>query len=234
MTWHTQIGDRVLEGIEAKFYLEILQEAVYYLQEIEDFNDELECLTEDNIFDNANFNQKIVLLHSCLVALLNPDVPPPSLTNSLEAAAFFPFAFLQMKVEEEINLAEDGLFEEGEDYLKYCYRQRLWSVFEQLILPSWQAEEFDDDEEEYDDWSDFDYHSTDVEQWKWLVDELADRIFWDRDWQFSSEFPQLLDGIEPEFSQTTGIYEDYMSNRLPKVTPEEAKTALLEIQTWSI
>jgi hypothetical protein len=232
MIWHTAMGDRVLEGIEANFYVQALQDSVNYLQEIEQFDDASECLTGDNIFDNASFNQKIVLLHSCLSALLKPDVPLSQLTNTTEAAAFFPFAFLRMKVEEEIDLEQEGCFEEDEDHLKYHYRRIVWRTFEKLCLPSWQAEEKDLDEDEEERWFDIDYRSVQIEQWELVVDELADRIFWDRDWQVPSQFPQLLDGIEPEFSQTVGIDENYVTNRLPSVSPEKTTVALLEIQNW--
>jgi hypothetical protein len=61
------------------------------------------CRTGDRIFDSASVEQKVVLLHQCLSALLKPDIPAPPLTNVMETAAFLPFAFLQMRIEEEIE-----------------------------------------------------------------------------------------------------------------------------------
>lgn len=69
-------------------------------------------------------------------------------------------------------------------------------------------------------------------EWENCIDELADRIFWDRDWQVTYNHPQLLDGIEEEFANQTGISEDYVQNRLPKVTQAEADAALQKILHW--
>ena len=66
-------------------------------------------------------------------------------------------------------------------------------------------------------------------EWENCIDELADRIFWDRDWQVTYNHPQLLDGIEEEFANQTGISEDYVQNRLPKVTAAEVELALQKI-----
>ncbi|KAM3098809.1 hypothetical protein ACKFKG_04910 [Phormidesmis sp. 146-35] len=58
--------------------------------------------------------------------------------------------------------------------------------------------------------------------WEEIIEDLADRIFWDRDWQVSSRClhveDELLDSIEEEFSQLTGLDEAYMKNRLPRLT----------------
>jgi len=53
--------------------------------------------------------------------LLNPDVEAHTLTNVLEAAAYLPFAFVRMRIEEEIELAKEGWFEEDEEDLQYFY-----------------------------------------------------------------------------------------------------------------
>lgn len=71
-------------------------------------------------------------------------------------------------------------------------------------------------------------------EWENYIDELADgqrpakghRIFRDRDWQVTYNHPLLLDGIEEEFANQTRISEDYVQNRLPKVTQSEAAAVL--------
>ncbi|WP_416671532.1 hypothetical protein [Egbenema bharatensis] len=37
---------------------------------------------------------------------------------------------------------------------------------------------------------------------------------------------------DEDFSEQTGIFEDYISNRLPKVSSEQIARALSEIQHW--
>ncbi|PSB13500.1 hypothetical protein C7B61_16855 [filamentous cyanobacterium CCP1] len=66
-------------------------------------------------------------MHDCLSALLQPEVFPPKLTNVTEAAAFLPFAFLKMKVDEEIEdemvWVEDETTENTDHDLIYFYRR---------------------------------------------------------------------------------------------------------------
>ncbi len=71
MTWDTNLGQRVLEDVEAEVYLTAMQDAIEHLQDTRDL-DEPEVLTGDRIFDIASFGQKVVLLHHCLSVLLKP------------------------------------------------------------------------------------------------------------------------------------------------------------------
>ena len=227
MVWRTSLGTRSLKGVEAELYLELMQGAVDYIELMED---ELDIKTGDRIFDAANLYQKVVILHHCLSALLKPEVEAPELTNVLEAGAYFPFAYLKMRLEEEI--AEEDEWSDDEEDLKYAYRRSLWNAFEEFVHPRWESavEEYGEREEEVD----FSDRSTNFDLWEEIIDELADRIFWDRDWQVSTIAPQLLDGIETELSQITGLDEDYITNRLPSVTEEEVAIALAEIRSWKL
>jgi hypothetical protein len=234
MVWQTSLGIRSLQGTEAELYLTTMQDAVEY---IEVMGDDLDVKTGDRIFDSATFQQKVVILHHCLSALLKPEVEAPELTNVLEAGAYFPFAYLKMRLEEEI--AEEDEWSEDEEDLKYTYRRSLWDAFEEFVRPRWESavEEYGEREEEVD----FSARSTNLDLWEEVVDDLTDRIFWDRHWQVSSIAPQLLDGIEEEFSQLTGLDEAYMTNRLPSSTddaalplPERSLLALAEIHAWRL
>jgi hypothetical protein len=234
MVWRTSLGIRSLQGVEAELYLTTMQDAIDY---IEVMGDELDVETGDRIFDSANFQQKAVILHHCLSALLKPEIEAPELTNVLEAGAYFPFAYLKMRLEEEIS--EEDEWSEDEEDLKYAYRRLLWNAFEEFVRPRWESavEEYGEREEE----ADFSDRSTNLDLWEEIIDGLADRIFWDRDWQVSSIAPQLLDGIEEEFSQLTGLDEAYMTNRLPSSTDEadlplaeRSLLALAAIRTWRL
>jgi hypothetical protein len=230
MTWRTQLGDRILQGAEAALYLNAMQHAVEYLQEMEELEADIDVLTGDRIFDGASFQQRIALLHTCLSALLQPDFEVPEVTSVLEAAAYFPFAFLKKQIEEEIESEKEGIFED--EKFKYYYRRLTWSVFEEFIRPSWESavEEFGQDEEE----AKFSDRSTNLFLWNSVIDEMVDRIFWDRDWTISSFAPQLLDGIEETLSQSTDLTEGYLINRLPKVSTVQAEEALSAICGWKI
>lgn len=223
MTWNTNFGKRVLEGAEAKFYLHILQSAVEFSQEAVEF-DNVEVITGDRIFDSASFEQRVVLWHRCLEALLKPEVPVPPLTNVLEAAAYFPFAWLTQRVEDEIAFA-NCVEEDGDPFY---WRRLIWETLNALGMLKVLEAEFEEEE----DILPIKVKCEDSLEWDNCIDELADRIFWDRDWQVTYNHPQLLDGIEKEFANQTGISEDYVQNRLPKVTQAEADAALQKILAW--
>ena len=226
MTWDTQLGLRVLQGVEAELYLTALQHTVAYLWDIVKLDDDLNVRTGDRIFDSASVEQKIVLLHQCLSALLKPDISAPPLTNVMEAAAFLPFAFLQMRIEEEIEDEMNWAGQEDDDFI-YFYRRLVGNAYNTLISRNQQTVDAEDEGLFY-----LDSRSTNASDWEDAIDCLADLIFYDRDWQVTSLHPQLLDGLDKGFSEQTGIFEDYISNRLPKVSSEQAATAISEIQHW--
>ncbi len=143
MTWHTNSGDRTLEGAEAEFYLTAMQHAVEYLKSLEEVADELDvepggsfAPRSDRMFDIASFDQKVVLLHTWLSAFLDPNVETPELNNILEAAAYFPFAVLSTEIAIEIENEQTGEFAENETY-RYFNRQFAWKAFEEYVHPSW-------------------------------------------------------------------------------------------------
>ncbi|KOR37987.1 MULTISPECIES: hypothetical protein [Planktothricoides] len=250
MTWHMQSGDRVLEGYEAEFYLKVLQtsfltdwDIFVFEEERNDLKDfQLWANTGNNFFHRASFNQQIYLINFCLKALLKPDVPMPELDHILEAAAFYPFAYLSQMIDEEISQELHWAEIENEpepDEYNYFYRQIAWDAFEKMILPDLLEYE-EEEEEEYDQEDSVNlfyeqkYKSTDLSEWQFAVDCLADIILWDRDWFFVTDWPQLLDGMDPAYAEAMGITENYFTNRLPKVSDEEAIELLREIMEWEL
>ncbi|MBW4640388.1 MAG: hypothetical protein KME05_19595 [Gloeocapsa sp. UFS-A4-WI-NPMV-4B04] len=172
--WHTQLGDRVLEGKEAAFYLLAAQETVVILQELTP--EEMEwCLppTFDVVFDQATIEQKIVLLHQVLLALLDPSRSQPNLTNVVEAAAYLPFQVMKLKVEEEIDLARHKAWDEEEQgVMEFWYRRLILETYQSL---NWKI---DADIERPRLRSP---RSTNVDLWIAAIEALANRIFWDDD-----------------------------------------------------
>jgi hypothetical protein len=59
MSWRTPLGERILEETEAVFYVNAIQYAAEYLQEMEDLASDLDVRTGDRIFDSATFDQKV-------------------------------------------------------------------------------------------------------------------------------------------------------------------------------
>ena len=132
--WDTQLGKRVLEGKEAAFYLLAAQETVRMLSDASP--EEIDWYippTFDLVFDNATPAQKIVLLHEVLLALLDPSIPEPKLTNVVEAAAYLPFEVMKLKIEEEIEMQKLGVWvKEDAETLEFYYRRSLQSACQSL------------------------------------------------------------------------------------------------------
>ena len=223
---------RTLEGVEAEFYLEAMQLAIDELEQSTEAEVEIDFCTYDRIFDSASFEQKVFLLHHALTALLDPTVESPALTNTLEAAAYFPFAYVRMRIAEEIECEEFEAAEAPEPFT-YAYRQLAWQPFSAYLLEGWQASEFEDEGDEYEPII-YDVHSTDLGMWKDIIDGLMERIFWDRDWQITTTNPPLLDGIDPNLGEAVGLTDTYLTNRLPKVDPDQTNKLLAEIRQWEI
>ena len=150
------------------------------------------CLppTFDAVFDQASIEQKIVLLHQVLLALLDPSIPQPKLTNVIEAAAYLPFQVMKLRVEEEIDLAKYQVWDGSErDVMECHYRcfiletcQSLnWKIDADIERPKVRSP-----------------HSANVDLWIEAVEALANRIFWDDDWKITTRYEGILEGKHPE------------------------------------
>ena len=119
------------------------------------------------------------------------------------------------------------------------FRQpEIRQAFEEYLLTHRQAgqEAFGFDEE----LGTFHLHSDNLRVWHTVVDELVAsfaprsvRIFWNRNWAMTSNHPEVPDGMEEELSQPLGL-DDYFTNRLPCVTPDQAEIAIAEIRSWQL
>lgn len=249
----------ILQNYEAKFYLDITQQLVDYLIEFEEDVDWLQ--TGCVIFDRANIKQQIYLIEFCLSALLKPEIEPPKLTHILEATVYYPFVYLQDRIESELELEQEK-FDDDDDYkysiFRYSYRRLVEKAYKKIILPfdlemdineiiqtkiEWT---FSDEEwQEYMDEElsfirkrllfDFDCESTDIKQWIDMIETLAHHLVVgdDEDWKVTSLNPQLVDGVTA-IEINMGIYDDYITNQLPKVSNKDYEKALEKIFNFKL
>jgi hypothetical protein len=220
--WRTSIGNRVLEGLERSFYLELMK---FSIDELTQFNEidrlDLAPITGDRIFDSATFGQRIILLHDVLCALLDPSVAIPKHNNVIEAAAYFPFAVLRDRLELEI---ESELFDDPNDS-DYYWREFIWLMFEKYSRADWEEDKDEDNPKLLIDG----YRSNNLELFRSIIEDLEERIFWDMDWQDSYHSPQILDGVEPAVEEVMR-YGDYFTTHLPKTTKLEVDAAVKYIK----
>ncbi len=99
--WHTNCGDRTLDGAEARLFAEALWDFVQELQVDEgDYDVGLE------VFDRLTYGQKVSVLSIIGNGLLKPDVPIHKLTAVVEGAIAAVFDHLEMAVIIEIDEPE--------------------------------------------------------------------------------------------------------------------------------
>ena len=99
--WHTNNGDRTLEGAEARLFAEALWGFVSELEVTEgDYDVDLD------VFDRLTYGQKVSLLSIIGAGLLRPDEPIRKLTAIVESAIAAVFEHLKTTVIIEIDEPE--------------------------------------------------------------------------------------------------------------------------------
>ena len=129
--WHTNCGDRTLEGAEAKLFAEALWDFVQKLGLDEgNFDVGLE------VFDRLTYGQKVYLLSVIGNGLLRPDVPIRKLTSVVEGAIAAVFCYLEIAVIIEID-----------DGINSNWRKMILAVHRQIDVEYLLDEDCDDEEE---------------------------------------------------------------------------------------
>ena len=99
--WHTNTGDRTLEGAEASLFAYTLWDFLCELEvEGGDFDAGL------RVFDSLTYGQKLSVLSAVANGLLKPDVPIRKLTAAVESAIAAVFEYLKELVIVEIDEPE--------------------------------------------------------------------------------------------------------------------------------
>jgi len=99
--WHTNCGDRTLDGAEARLFAEALWDFVCEL-EVDEGNYDVGL----EVFDRLTYGQKVSLLSIISSGLLKPDEPIRKLTAAVEGAIAAVFDHLKMAVIVEIDEPE--------------------------------------------------------------------------------------------------------------------------------
>ena len=233
--WTTSYHDcYVLEGDQARFYINITQLLVNHLLAFDFDIDQ-----EDNVaftgcvpFDKSSIRQKMDLLSLCLEALLEPEVETPEPTHLMEAAAYFPFAFLEEQVLTEIEqerLNGDQISEDEQFYSKY-YRRHTFDQYQKSSLSQIDRELAT---EENSDPKPLHLESHDEEHWRQVIHFLAHELVLgnDEDFRLTGYLPQILDDTG-SITQSMGIGENYFELRLPSVTEQDYEQALARIHRY--
>ncbi|XZE52587.1 hypothetical protein SH139x_004289 [Planctomycetaceae bacterium SH139] len=234
--WHTPTGKRVVDGVEAELIREsistILEQLLCSSLECEDF-----CFQSGiEVFDCLPLSQKLASLELAGRHLLTDTEDALPLTAVNESVVGVIFENIRQHIETEIDTErcyeacfgdEDSAWEEdSQDCFpgdRYWRRQVLVTCRQTLGKdPAKQclASEFDWPPVECDD----------LQRWDVLIELLADRILWDRDYEMAEAF--LDDAPENATAKKLmlGIDEDYFTGLAPDPRDEVMDQVVLSIR----
>ncbi|MCO8122260.1 hypothetical protein NHH03_10960 [Stieleria sp. TO1_6] len=204
MTWHTPSGDRHLVGEEAELVRDSLATMV---QELASCRETEEDPWEYGVtlFDDLTWQQQLAVLDMLATYLLQETGSTVELSGINEAAVAAVYQNIAQQIELEIELhpvspaqfqcrwrqaALDAYLENEEDDV---VRQ------EALAESTDQVSAFD-----------IDANCMDVDQWRWLIELLADRVLWDRDFDLVNEMvdapPERAAAMRAALGITPGYY----------------------------
>jgi hypothetical protein len=127
-------------------------------------------------------------------ALTDSKVKPPELVAANEAAVYAVFRHVYGEVEVEIDEAKFADADDLQDWRR-------------LVLAARQ--EAHADEESDPDAGEVEADSSDLDEWDMLIEGLADRILWDRDWEAEDDVVDLPPEAARAVHRLARIGDDY-------------------------
>lgn len=191
-----------MTGVEAQLLREVIDTMVDNIEMARDLGQSHSVGVL--LYDNLQPTQQMTMLYRVANALLRDDVPEPDLTAVNEATVYAIFRELYFAIEIEIDTEamDDEFGDERPCDSPFSLRS--------LTLAAWQSSMSEEEIEEFEqDGSMPNVTSSDMSQWDMVIEGLADRILWDRDF----EMEYLMADEEPARSallkRHMGIDEDY-------------------------
>jgi len=206
--WHTSEGDRVLTGAEAALLKaavagvaeRIRQEHVARVGQWE---------YGIRLFDELPSSQRLVLLERVATYLFTETREPLDLTAVNEATVGTLFEHIRSEIELEMDDPDES---------DTRWREMALAAYEECFC----ADGVDVTVEEGDDFVRPAATSEDRDAWSDLVESLADRILWDRDYEMEYLFLDAAPDTTEVIKQHLGIDSDYFSAAAPDLATDQA------------
>ena len=204
MTWHTPSGDRYLVGEEAELVRDSIATMVQELASCRETEEEPWAYGV-TLFDELSWQQQLAVLNQLATNLLQETGETLELSGVNEAGVAAVYQNITQQIELEIELHPVSPAE---------YRCR----WRQATLDAFRENENDDVirqetlAQESDGESIFDIETDclDLQRWQWLVELLADRVLWDRDFEMVNEMidapPERAAAMRAALGITPGYY----------------------------
>lgn len=214
--WHTSQGDRTLDGAEAEVVAHAVDTMVDTLTNYIDedgTDDEWEsyagfCESGIAIYDELPPTRRIALLHDVASHLLMTTTALLPLSAYTEAAV----AAIYVEIRDQVSIEID-LFPDGPDEVSSDPEENV--TWRDLVLAAYEAVQRRDDESWERGVELPDRLSRRFDDWKDLVDSLADAVLWDRDFEMAGAFLDESPGVSKQRRRLLGIDDDYFASISP-------------------
>ena len=231
MTWQTPDGDRWLMGAEAELFRESLGTAIDWIAEsiALDRSDWTWDFKVD-LFDALTPTQQLALANRIAVYLLTPTDESLELTAINEAAVYAVFQNVSTQIEIEIDTEDEDEARFDEEFAFY-WRQLTLNTFHACFDDDEEDEALFEGEDPEAEWmtpqSKF---SRNIEQWRSLVESLADRILWDRDFEMAGSFLDMEPAKATALKEMLGIESDHFSSIAPDLRNDKVDAMLKQVR----
>lgn len=231
--WHTPIGDRVISGAEAELVRASIDVLAEEIQERGWDNDELSFNSGIEIFDELTWTHKLAAIEQVARYLLTdtPDVLPLSAINEAVVGAIFENAhqMVEFEIAREaysdfgISQEEQPRGDEADAYDRWYWRDLVINAVLETI-----------DEAEIAEMRSNDFFlpsstCTDHDTWSNLIENLADQLLWDRDYELAAAFMDDDPAIAAAEKKIFGIDQDYFTDLPPDPRDDQMQRVVLSI-----
>ncbi len=224
--WQTSRGNRTLCGAEADLVSNAIDAMIddLLIQLDEDFDEDQTWENQYGlqVFDSLTASQRLRLLYDIAKYLLCPTDDVLPLSAATEAAVAAIFVEIRDSVAIEIDLC-DSADEESQEPLQ-SWRDLVLTAARSGILEVAEISEGDESiavEESSDACELPGVDCRDKELWTNIIDQLADTILWDRDFEMADSFLDADPGISLQRRRLLGIDDDYFTHIAPDPRPDE-------------
>ncbi|MCD0460517.1 hypothetical protein [Roseiconus lacunae] len=231
MTWHTPSGDRIMLGQEADLIRQSISTMVDELVSCRE-TDESPWEYGVTLFDELSWQQQLALLDRLARGLLEVTEDTVELTGINEAGIAAVYQNVSQQIELEIELQSVSPPE-----VRCQWRQAALNVYleNKVIEAGWRSDcnvhkHVALESSENSVIEDLAPDCDQVDRWQWLIECLADRILWDRDFDLVEEMIDAPPERAAAMRAALGITPGYYTAIAPDPTETQIDTLFDSLQ----
>ena len=234
MTWEASEGDRSLTGCEAELVREALAVMVDRVSENLDYRD-VHPRWDFGValFDELTPTEQVSVIQQVAAHLLTRTPQTLELTAVNEAAAYAIFRTIATEIEIEIDvenlpgLGEYGpVVEEDEPKWQVHWRSQVLQAYRACNPQRAIGPRNDQELEDGEAWTLPTADCSEFDQWESLVESLADRVLWDRDFEIADSFLDTEPAKAAAMKQALGVDDGYYTDVAPELRREQIQPML--------